>query len=752
MRILLVEDDEVLSDVIEQTLTDQHYIVETAPDGQTAWDYAQSAEYELLLIDVGLPLLDGITLCQRLRSAGNKTPILLMTAKDASQERIRGLDAGADDYLTKPFDLGEFQARVRALLRRKDIPHLPVLEVGELRLDPASCQVTYAGNPLNLTPKEYSLLELFLRNPSRVFSRGQIVEQLWSFDDPPLEESVKAHIKGLRKKLKAVGADGWIENVYGIGYRLSPQVNVSQPAKPASGSERVEQQFNHVMGQLWQRYGGLMAERLGALQQALTALESGTLAQGVRHAAERAAHKLAGVLGMFEQDRGTQLARQIEHLLQDEQLTTRTAELGDLVQQLQAILNPPDPVATPEEETAQLLLIDAQAQLGTQLQQLAIAAGMRWAQVDGLAQAKNWLRQQTPDAVALTIDTPDRWQEHLALVSDLAARTPPVPVLVLATADSLVNRVMVARAGGAGFLVKPVTATQVWDAVGQLLQQTRSLKAHVLVVDDDPVFLAAIQKILTPWGMRMTGLDDPRRFWQVLQSTSPDLLILDVQMPDLSGIELCRAVRTDPDWQELPILFLTAHQDRTTLKQVFAAGADDYVTKPVVEPELITRIANRLERSRQLRSRSRRDPITGLANQRHSRHQLATLLRNNNNSSIAFALLRVAQLRQINIRYGHDAGNQVLQTWGHLLQTTFRGSELLGDWGHGEFLIAMPGLTKAQGEERLSDFLVTLRQQVFTAPDGSRFQVDCCHAVAHFPTDAPNLEGIYRTLATPIAN
>ncbi|MBE8970735.1 response regulator transcription factor, partial [Nostocales cyanobacterium LEGE 12452] len=222
MRILLIEDEEILASVLLKSLTKQHYVVDVVQDGQMGWEYTQSTNYDLLLIDVGLPKLDGITLCQRLRSGGCFTPILLMTAKDGSRERIQGLDAGADDYLIKPLDLEELQARIRALIRRGDRPCTPILEVGSLRLDPSSCEVTYNNKLLELTAKEYSLLELFLRNPSRVFSRGDIIEHLWTFDDPPQEETVKSHIKYLRQKLKAAGAVDWIENVYGLGYRLNP--------------------------------------------------------------------------------------------------------------------------------------------------------------------------------------------------------------------------------------------------------------------------------------------------------------------------------------------------------------------------------------------------------------------------------------------------------------------------------------------------------------------------------------------------
>lgn len=221
MRLLLIEDDERIADALVEDLTDQHYIVDAVYDGRTGWDYADASAYDLILLDVMLPGMDGVTLCQRLRQAGHQTPILMLTAKDQIQDRVRGLDAGADDYLVKPFDLQELSARIRALIRRGETTALPVLEWGALRLDPSCAVVHYGATAIDLSPKEYKLLEHFMRHPRQVFNRSQLLDQLWSFDNMPEEATVKAHIRGLRQKLKGAGAPGTlIETVYGLGYRL----------------------------------------------------------------------------------------------------------------------------------------------------------------------------------------------------------------------------------------------------------------------------------------------------------------------------------------------------------------------------------------------------------------------------------------------------------------------------------------------------------------------------------------------------
>lgn len=221
MKILLVEDDELLAGVIAEYLGDHLHIVDIVCDGESAWNQIRTSEYDLILLDVLLPKLDGIALCKRVRSHNYSVPVLMITARDTSTDKVVGLDSGADDYMVKPLDFPELLARVRALLRRINSCSSPALTWGDLYLDPATYEVSYNHQTLRLTPKEYGLLELLLRNGQQILSRSLIMEHLWSFDEPPEEGTIKTHIKSLRKKLKIIGAPtDIIETVHGVGYRL----------------------------------------------------------------------------------------------------------------------------------------------------------------------------------------------------------------------------------------------------------------------------------------------------------------------------------------------------------------------------------------------------------------------------------------------------------------------------------------------------------------------------------------------------
>lgn len=221
MRLLLVEDDIQLAESLSEALAAERYVVDVVKDGEAGWSQMQALDYDLTLMDITLPQLDGIRLCQRLRSRGHQLPVLMLTARDTSEDKVRGLDAGADAYMVKPFDLAELLAQVRALLRRGQMPGAISITYEKLQLNPDTYEASYEQQVLRLTPKEFSILELLMRNGRRVLSRSFILDSLWSMQNPPDEETVKAHVKSLRNKLKAAGASkSFIETVRGVGYRL----------------------------------------------------------------------------------------------------------------------------------------------------------------------------------------------------------------------------------------------------------------------------------------------------------------------------------------------------------------------------------------------------------------------------------------------------------------------------------------------------------------------------------------------------
>jgi DNA-binding response OmpR family regulator/HPt (histidine-containing phosphotransfer) domain-containing protein len=315
MKILVVEDDEFTAGALTSVLDKHRYTIEVASDGQAAWELVQAFGYDLILLDVMLPKLDGISLCQKMRTEGYRMPILLLTGRDSSHDKAIGLDAGADDYVVKPFSEEELMARIRALLRRGGgAIALPILEWGGLHLDPSACEVSYETQLLSLTPKEYGILELFLRNPHRVFNCGMIIEHLWSYEEAPGEEAVRTHIKGLRHKFKKAGVPiDPIETVYGIGYRVKPLDTAVEKDK-----QEASQQTLVAVAEVWNRFQKRVAEQIAVLDQAAVALADRSLAQELEQKAIQEAHTLAGALGTFGFMEGSQRAREIEHLLQSE--------------------------------------------------------------------------------------------------------------------------------------------------------------------------------------------------------------------------------------------------------------------------------------------------------------------------------------------------------------------------------------------------------------------------------------------------
>jgi len=753
MKVLIVEDDELSAKALITVLSNQNYAIEVATDGQAGWELVQAFSYDLVMLDVILPKLDGISLCQRLRDSGYQMPILLLTGRDSSHDKVIGLDAGADDYVVKPFDPEELVARVRALLRRGSSTSLPVLEWGNLRLDPTSCEVTYGTRLLQLTPKEFSLLELLLRNTRRVFSCGVILEQLWSYEETPGEEAVRTHIKGLRQKLKTAGAPAdLIETVYGIGYRLKPLEALELLPTSPETSETTRQQTLSALAGVWERFKGRISEQVSVLEQATTVLSNETLDQELHNQAEREAHTLAGALGTFGFMKGSKLARKIEHLFQTEFSHKEVKELRKLVGALRQEIDrsPEKPVSTAgtnKDERPLLLVVDRDRQLALELVSEADIQGIRAEVATNLSEARKAIARKHPNIVVLDLSVSSTTDDSLTLLAEASKRTPPIPVLVFTAQDSLTNRIEVARLGGRAFLQKTVPPAQVLETVSEVLQQVDSTQARVMVVDDDPQILATLRRLLEPWGIKVTTLEEPQQFWETLEATQPDLLILDIKMPQVSGVELCQVVRNDSRWGGLPILVLTAYTDADTVNQVFSVGVDDFVSKPIVGPELVTRIINRLERIKLLRNLAETDPIARVSNRYKSTQDLEKFLSKaqHHTQPLCLAILDLDRFKQINDRYSHATGDAVLRRVGELLLRSFRGEDVVARWGGDEFVIGMYGMTKCDGQQRLMEVLDTLRLEKFTAPDHTKFRVTFSAGIAQYPEDGTEVQSLYRS-------
>ena len=220
MRVLVVEDEPGVSSFIRQGLTEAGYAVDIAADGEEGVAYALAAEYDLMVVDIMLPKRDGLSLLREIRSEGVKTPVLLLTARDAIDDRVKGLDAGADDYLVKPFAFQELLARIRALLRRPPLQTGSILRASDLEMDLTTRQVWRAGKAISLTPREFSLLEMLLRHPNQVLSRTQILEHVWSFNFYGSSKVVDVYIGYLRRKIDSGFASPLIHTVRGVGYVL----------------------------------------------------------------------------------------------------------------------------------------------------------------------------------------------------------------------------------------------------------------------------------------------------------------------------------------------------------------------------------------------------------------------------------------------------------------------------------------------------------------------------------------------------
>lgn len=613
MKVLLVEDDQDLAALLAATVSKHNCVVDIAPDGEMGLAMVEQWEYDIIVLDVGLPKLDGIAVCRQLRQRGCGTPILMLTAQASTEDIITGLDAGADDYVTKPFNPQQVLARLRALQRRQGKPTSgQALTWGNLVFDTVLTHVTYSGQEFHLSPKEYALLELFLRNPKRIFSRADVIDRLWAIDGAPSDATVTNLVKDLRRKLKANGVPyNPLETVHGLGYRLKVAPEVAEETAPSSITTRPEHSSQTTdeepsvptLEQIATQFQARLQEKMADLYAFETAIQQDHFPADLQEQARATAHTLMGSLGTFGYGQGSDLMRSIEHLLMAPFPLSpdQKNHFIELLTPLKQILKQPpgfDAVPATGKSLQHILVIDADTAFTGDLETVATDLPFTLTLAPDYATAHHRLADPPPDVLVLNLGKTAPQAETLAFLEDLQTDFPDLPVLVLADQDTLENRVAITAYAVQRYVTKPIQPMELLALVTQVLAETRPNTATAMIVDDDPMVLKYLSGVLLAQGIQTTCLLHPSQFWELAQVVKPALLLLDLEMPDYNGIELCKTVRQDAQYRDLPILMVTAHTDGSSTQNAFAAGADDVLPKPVSETLLLTRIKHYLNHRR----------------------------------------------------------------------------------------------------------------------------------------------------------
>ena len=487
--------------------------------------------------------------------------------------------------------------------------------------------------------------------------------------------------------------------------------------------DTVQSQMRARLSALWSKFEPTYQEKVNWMKAQFNDLvEGGDKDEAARRELEREAHKMAGALGTFGFPNATVLAREIElHVSPNKSMAPLDgSQLMQWAQAIGKILSEGPhgaPAAPPPEEESGVLVVSDNTDLITQLKNLKIGVEpLKVEAVSSWARARESWFLRAPELVVVDL-CDELAPERQTLLYSVAARLSTIPVLILLPKEVWNQPDALSRYAGFPVLFHPYEPALLDTTVKKLLASSHRPKPKVLAVDDDPQILDALKVLLAPLKLDITTLADPLEFWDTLEHTDPDLLILDLDMPFLSGLELCRGVRSSPRWWELPVLFLSASNDEENLQRLYSVGADDFVPKPFAGPELATRVVNRLVRS------SGRGAGEKSSDFRHGLDGLRNVLADERwaEASIVIGLLSVHNEEQVIEKLGSSAYSQLNRQLGVRLAERLRGMGAVSRWRSQEFVVAIPNQALDAGthlleslvrQRELTDFAVGQNQNV----------------------------------------
>lgn len=535
----------------------------------------------------------------------------------------------------------------------------------------------------------------------------------------------------------------------------------------APGDEPVDAAVQGV----WARLRDTITARVDVIDEAVAALVEGRLDEPIRADAERAAHKLAGSAGTFGFHDATRLARQLEHRFAADPDIGEARAAAEAVVALRSALEAPDepPASTPamsDDHPATVLVLTSDGGLVEGLRRAGASRGLHVrAAATPRGEAKT-RAEAAPDAVVLdgrVGRARDGADEEPAPGRPSADRASPAvtaletmalpegtPTVLLADADAQPDRVAAVRAGVDRFVARTAGAEEVVATVDELVRAAEP--ARVLACDDDVAVLEATKAVLRRSGIPVETVADSRGFWDALTTTQPDLVLLDISMPHVDGLELCRTLRSDPAHMALPVVFLTGHTDRGSVQEAFDAGADDVVGKPLVDAELRARVGNRLERARLLRRLADADPLTGLANRPAAAGELQRLVDRSrrHDQPLALAVLEVDGIKAVTEAHGHAAGEAVLGELARRLRAGVGAGDVVARWGWDTFVVGMDGMGRHDGVQRMAEVLEKLRAVPFEGEE-RRFAASFSAGIAEHPVDGCEVDALYRVAGRSLA-